>query len=215
MQNNTQYIQEDDINLRGLWVAFVKRKMTIFAVTAITTLVAAIYVWTAKPVYSGEVVIEIGKVILNSDPINDKPTIIQPIENSGDLQAVIEQTFNTNNKEEKIKIDSPKGSIQLIRISYEHTDKQVIRKKLAETTAFILNRHQHSAEFFQKANGKIISSNIIDTIGITSDPIKPKKMLIIAVGFMSGLMFGIFLAFFREFNTNGRKVDETPEMNKE
>lgn len=198
-------IQNNEIDLRELWATLVKRKMTIFAVTVITTLCAAIYVWTAKPVYSGEVLIEIGKVILNSDPINDKPTVIQSIENGNDLQGVIEQTFNTNIREEKIKIDFPKGSTQLVRIAYEHTDKQVIHKKLEETTAFILNRHQHSAEFFQKANAKINPTNVIDTINITIDPIKPKKMLIIVIGFITGLMFGVFGAFFREFIRNGRK----------
>lgn len=203
--NEQHLIQNDEIDLRELWATLVKRKISILLITVITTISAAIYAYTATPVYSGEVLIEIGKIILNSDPINDKPTIIQPIENGADLQGVIEQTFNTNIREEKIKIDFPKESTQLVRIAYEHTDKQVIHKKLEKTVAFILNRHQHNAKFFQKVNAKINPTNVIDTINITIDPIKPKKMLIIVIGFIAGLMLGIFGAFFREFIRNGKK----------
>lgn len=201
--NETQLIQEDEIDLRELWAILIKRKITVFAVMAIVTLCAAIYVWTVKPVYKGEVLIEIGKVILNSDPINDKPTIIEPIENGSDLQGIIEQTFNTNVKEEEeIYIDFPKGSKQLIRISYEHTDKKAIHQKLGETAAFILSRHQHTTEFFQKANAKINPSKVIDAINITVDPIKPKKILSMTLALVTGLILGIFLAFFREFVQN-------------
>jgi uncharacterized protein involved in exopolysaccharide biosynthesis len=50
---------------------------------------------------------------------------------------------------------------------------------------------------------------------VAPDPIKPKKALIIVVAFISGLILGIFTVFFVKFISNGRKVNEIPEMNKE
>lgn len=203
--NEAQLKQEDELDIYELWAALVKYKMSILTVTIIVMLSAAIYVWTVKPVYKGEVLIEIGTAILNSDPINDKPTIIEPIEAGSNLQGVIEQTFNTNVKEEEeIEIDFPKGSTQLIRISYEHTDKRLIHKKLEQVTAFILNRHHRNAEFLKKANAKIHSSRLAGTIKITIDPIKPKKSLSMALALVTGLILGILLAFFRAFILNGR-----------
>lgn len=195
-------IQDDEIDLLELWRVLVKHKMTIVVVAVITTLCAAIYVLITKPTYKGEVLIEVGEAIFNSEPINDKPTFIEPIEKKEDLQWVIEQAFNTNPKEEKINIDFPKGSGKLIRVGYEHTDKKIIHQKLEEVAAFILSRHQQNSEFFQKAHANIHHSRVVGTIHISTDPIKPKKFLIITVALVTGVILGIFLAFFRDFIQN-------------
>lgn len=197
MQNNTVPTQDNEINLRELWATLVKRKLSIFTVTAITTISAAVYAWMATPIYSGEVLIEIGSVILNSDSVNDKPTIIQSLDSAADLKEVISQA-------ERISVDTPKGSVNLIKISYEGTDREQIKQKLESVLTIVLNRHESKAEFFQIANAHIRPSAMIGSINVTLDPIKPKKQLIVAVALISGLILGIFLAFFMEFIQNGK-----------
>ncbi|AAC06758.1 putative protein [Aquifex aeolicus VF5] len=50
-----------------------------------------------------------------------------------------------------------------------------------------------------------VSFQIIDPPYIPQKPAKPKKALILAVSFVSGLFTGIFLAFFKEWLNNARK----------
>lgn len=215
--NRQQLIQKNELDLRELWSTLIKRKITIFTVMVITTISATIYAWTTTPIYSGEVLIEIGEVVINSKTDNNKPTIIQSLDSPADIQGIIEQTFNANIKEEskKIKIDFPKGSGRLIQLSYESSDTGLIKKKLQDGVNLVIARHKEKESFYQHVNGQVHPTVVVDKISISDEPIKPKKQIVIAIAFMSGLMLGMFLAFFREFISNGRKVDETPEMNKE
>ena len=213
---NKQHLsQDDEIDLRELWATLVKRKMTILTVTVIATVSSALYAYTATPIYSGKALIEIGDVVINSEKDNRKPTIVLLLDSQADIRAVLEQTFNANIVNEKIKIELPKGSSHLIQLSYEGSDKNLISKKLQEGVNLVMARNKEKEVFFQHLNWQVHPTVVVDKISITADPIKPKKQLIIAVAFISGLMLGIFLAFFREFILNGRKVDETPEMSKE
>lgn len=204
-----QYIEEDTIDLRELWNTLVKRKWTIIAFTVIATAAAAFYAWNATPVYKGDVLIEVGDMIINTESTNDKPTVIQSLDNPNDLKEAVLQSIAATDREKKdqFSVESPKGSSKLIKISYENTDTQQIQQKLEHAVAYVLKRHEIKAAFFQKANAQIRPSAIIGSINITPDPIKPKKGLIVAVGFISGLMLGIFLAFFLEFIRNGRKEE--------
>ena len=63
MQNETQYIQQNTIDIRELFAVLKRRKKLIYLTTGIITLLAIVYVFIAKPVYKGSVTVEIGKVI--------------------------------------------------------------------------------------------------------------------------------------------------------
>lgn len=206
MQNNTVPTQNDEIDLRELWATIVKRKLTIIAFTLLTTAAAAFYAWSTAPVYSGEVLIEIGDVIMNAESTNDKPTIVQALDNSNDLREAVLQSIATNKA--GFIVESPKGSSKLIKISYEDTDKKLITQKLENAANLILERHKSKAEFFQKANAHIRPSAMISSISVTPDPIKPKKALIVAVALIAGLMLGVFAAFFIEFIQNSKTRGE-------
>lgn len=215
--NRQQLIQRNELDLRELWVTLIKQKITIFTVMAIATISATIYVWIIPPIYSGEVLIEIGEVVINSKTDNNKPTIIQSLDSPADIQGIIEQTFNPNIKEEskKIKIEFPKGSGRLIKLSYESNDIALINKKLQEGVNLVLARDKEKEVFYQHVNGQVHPTVVVDKISISDESIKPKKQIVITIGFMSGLMLGMFLAFFREFILNRRKGNETEEMHKE
>ncbi|GIT98463.1 Wzz/FepE/Etk N-terminal domain-containing protein [Sulfurovum sp. TSL1] len=63
MQNNTQYIEEDKIDLRELFTVLKKRKKLIWGVTALLTIVAAAFVFTATQWWQVNATLEIGKYI--------------------------------------------------------------------------------------------------------------------------------------------------------
>lgn len=190
--------KDDEIDLRDIWVTLFKRKLTILAMSVISTIAAATYAWTATPIYKGEMLIEVGSIILNSEETNNKPTIIQSLDNTGDLKEIVNQTMNTE-KEISLTVVSPKGSSGLIKIICEGADKNKIIKTLENSSVLVLNRLQAKTAFYQKANAKIYPSSVQGGITLALNPIKPKKQLIISVGFISGLILGVFLAFFLEY----------------
>ncbi len=64
----TQYIEEDEIDLRELWKIIVKGKITIVVLTTVITITAIIYALfkNPTPIYSGTVMIKIGEVKSNN-----------------------------------------------------------------------------------------------------------------------------------------------------
>lgn len=206
MQNTILSTQNDEIDLRELLATIVKRKLTVIAITTITTIAAAFYAWNAAPIYKGEVLIEIGYVIMNAEPMNDKPTIVQTLDSPNDLKEAVLQVMAPNDTAQKkhFSVESPKGSSNLIKVSNEDTNKDQIKRKLEDTVALVLKRHKSKAEFFKKANAHIHPSAIVSSISIAPDPIKPRKQFIIVVALISGLIIGIFLAFFMEFIQNSK-----------
>lgn len=190
---------QNEIDLRILWKVLLKRKLVIIAFTIFTTIYAVIYVWIEKPIFSGSVLIEIGDVIINSEPINDKPTIIMTIKNTNNLKEIISQSLLDQDNKINTMIKIPQGTSNLLLLSYEHTNKQHIKNTLKQVINIILERHKEKAVFFAQCNAKIKPTAVISKITILPEPIKPKKQLIISIGFISGLILGIFLAFFLEF----------------
>lgn len=200
MNNNPPAtILNDEIDLRTLWATLVKRKLAILAITVTATLLTGMYAWTLTPVYSGKVLIEVGSFVLNNNPVNDKPTIIQSLDNIGDLKEIIIQVIEVNaTKKEKMTLNTPQGSSNLIEISFESPDKQQIAKKLDEASTFILNRHHEKANLYTNEDSKIRVTQIIGKINVGNGPIKPNKQSIILSGLLGGLVLGIFMAFFLE-----------------
>ena len=77
MQNNTQYIEEDKIDLRELFSVLKRRKKLIWSVMALFTLLALVYVFIAKPVYEVKTMIEVGQI--DAKPIDDINDIKQKL----------------------------------------------------------------------------------------------------------------------------------------
>ena len=200
MQNETQCIQQDTIDLRELWAVLVRRKKLIWGVTAVVTLLALIYAFTAKPVYSGNVTVEIGKVV-NKEKTVDGSFILREynLDNVNDLAKIVNQTTGVNTS-------VPKRT-SLLQLSATHTDKAHIEKDLKDALRFIKERHQKIAKVYSLPGSEIVMSHEIAPVSVGDAPIKPKKKLIVIVAFITGLMLSIFLAFFLEF-IKGMKNDD-------
>ena len=191
-----QYIEEDKIDLRELWQVLFKRKVSILVITLLVTAIAGIYAFTVKPVYQGSALIEIGEVVNNS-----KPTTIFYLDNINNLKDIVIQT-------QSINADVPKKTNNLLRLSYESTDKSLITSRLQTTIEYIFERHQEKAKLYENINAKIRMTQIIGQIDVGENSIKPKKALTIIVAFITGLMLSVFLAFFLEFIQGNREEEE-------
>lgn len=185
-------LQEDEIDLRQLWMTLVNRKVVIFSITIVVTIIAIIFAWTTVPLYSGSVLLEVGEVVNNNQVVNNQATTIYSLDNINNLKEITTQATGTN-------ANIPSGTSNILKLSIESSNPSEIKVKLENAAQFIIARHQEKAKLYQNDNSKIRMTQVIGDIQIGSNPIKPKKQLIISVGFISGLIFGIFLAFFLEF----------------
>ena len=200
-QEQMQYIQEDKIDLKELWQILVKRKILILILTVIMTLLATIYVVTAKPVYSGKVLLEIGKIA--NEQFNDgeySSLAIVSLDNVNNLKSIVTQMTS-------VSASIPKKT-DLLTLSTTGFDKAVIQEKLEKATAFILERHKENASLRSGKNAKVQMTRVIGQIDVGQDAVKPKKKLIVIIAFITGLMLSIFLTFFLEFIQGNREEEE-------
>ncbi len=133
MQNNTQYIQEDKIDIRELFSVLKRRKNLIWSVTGLFTLLALIYVFVAKPVYEVKVAIELAQI--NKKPVQD--TI--------DLKQKVEIVFEVNVKGKEIvfplvsSVSLPKKTKNIMIIQAQGYANDTAKQKLQEVANFIIS----------------------------------------------------------------------------
>lgn len=193
MPNETPCVQKDTVDLRELWVVLVRRKKLIWGITAIITLMAIVYVFTTKPVYQGRTLVEIGEVINPTEIVfNNKPTTIFSLDNPNTLKDIISTAKQVN-------ADVPKKTDNLLQLTYDDTDKNAIVPHLNSAIDYIMQRHQTKAEHYRYKGAKVLMTSVVGEITVSNEPIKPKKILIVTIAFIIGLILAIFFVFFVEF----------------
>ena len=158
MQNNTQQIEEDKIDLRELFAVLKRRKKMIWAVTALLTLLALVYVFVAKPVYEVKVAIELAQI--------DK----KPVQDTIDLKQKVEIVFEVNVKGKKIEfplvssVSLPKKTKNIMVIQAQGYDNDTAKQKLQEVTSFIMSIQDKELSSFTNIQQKrltLIEEDII------------------------------------------------------
>lgn len=187
-----EYIQEDEIDLRELFKTIWEKKLFVILFTSIVTLIAIIYVLVKNPVpiYQGKAFLEIGKIQSQTfgQALFDNPT---------DLAQIL-------NIEYKVEASIPKATVSLLEITSKNENREEIQNNIKDAVTFIINKHTEKAKFYEN----VIMTKQIGNIVIDDNPInKPKKLLIVVVSFVSGVMLSIFLVFFMKFVSSIRKED--------
>lgn len=186
MENNQQrYIEEDEIDLRELFLTLWKKKVFIVLLTFIVTVSSILYVnfKPYEPVYQGKLLVEIGEVFNKN---NDSKLIDYP----GNLVKIIEENLSG------LISSIPRNTNNLIELSVSSKNKSDIKDTLTSAYDFIVNRHNEKTKLYEK----FTHTKKVGDINIGNEPInKPKKKLIIAVSFVTGFILSIFLVFFMEF----------------
>ncbi len=188
MQEN-RYLQDDEIDLRELFLTLWEKKVFIILFTLVVTLASIIYVLQKNPtpIYQGSINIEIGKI--QSENFGDKI-----IEEAEKLAYIIKLEFEGT----KTLIPTDKRKEQfLLEVKYSNENKDEIISTLEKVKDFIIEKHQNETTFYQN---KIMTKQIGGGVAILDTPInQPKKKLIVAVAFVTGFILSIFLVFFLKF----------------
>ena len=192
MQEN-RYLQDDEIDLRELFLTLWEKKVFIILFTLVVTLASIIYVLQKNPtpIYQGSINIEIGKI--QSENFGDKI-----IEEAEKLAYIIELEFEGTKT--LIPTDKNKNKLKeqfLLEVKYSNENKDEIISTLEKVKDFIIEKHQNETTFYQN---KIMTKQIGGGVSILDTPInQPKKKLIVAVAFVTGFILSIFLVFFLKF----------------
>lgn len=187
-----EYIQEDEIDLREFFKTIWEKKLFVILFTSLVTLIAIIYVLVKNPIpiYQGKAFLEIGKIQSQTfgQSLFDNPT---------DLAQILSIEY-------KVEASIPKATISLLEITSKNENKEKIQNNIKDAVAFIINKHIEKAKFYENA----IMTKQIGNIVIDDTPInKPKKLLIVVVSFVSGIILSIFLVFFMQFVNSIRKEE--------
>lgn len=183
---------EDEIDLRELIKTLWIYKYLILIFTSFITILSIIYVLQKNPtpIYKGNLYMEIGTI----QDKNFQPVII---ENAKDLAYILNLEFD-------VKAVIPKEILtinnllptKLIEISFENEDKNKIRETLEKIKDYIIEKHKKDTKYYEN----IIMTKQIGDIKISNEEInKPKKVLIVAISFVTAFILSIFLAFLIDF----------------
>lgn len=140
MENNQQrYIEEDEIDLRELFLTLWKKKVFIVLLTFIVTVSSILYVnfKPYEPVYQGKLLVEIGEVFNKN---NDSKLIDYP----GNLVKIIEENLSG------LISSIPRNTNNLIELSVSSKNKSDIKDTLTSAYDFIVNRHNEKTKLYEK-----------------------------------------------------------------
>ena len=185
MENNQKIIQEDEIDLRELFLTIWSKKVFIVLLTFIVTVSSILYInfKPYEPLYQGKLLVEIGEVFNKN---NDSQLIDYP----GNLVKIIEENLSG------LISSIPRNTNNLIELSVSSKNKSDIKDTLTSAYDFIVNRHNEKTKLYEK----FTHTKKVGDINIGNEPVnKPKKKLIVAVSFVTGFILSIFLVFFMEF----------------
>ena len=191
MQNKENLI-EDEIDLRELFKTIWNKRVFIIVFTLIITSLALVYVFFKNPIpiFQGKTYVEIGQI--QSQNFGEKS-----LDKSKDLAEILKLEI-------KVSVNIPKGTSDLLEISFADKNKEIIKNNLEKTVDFIIKRHSEKAKYHEN----VIMTKQIGDIVIGNEPInKPKKSLIVVVAFVTGFIMSIFLVFFMQFISNMRKEE--------
>ena len=173
MQQNREYILEDEIDLKELFKTLWSYKKFIILFTSLITIFSIVYVMllNPKPIYQGSLLIEIGEY-----KTSDNEFII--VDNTNNLKTILENKFN-------VKVYPPKKTDSLLKIIVNNTNKNKIEKDINEVYNFVIERHAKKLKEYKA----VIPTSKVDEIKVSNEPVnKPKKKLIVVVAFVTGFI---------------------------
>jgi len=157
LENNTQHIQQDMIDLRELFGILKKHKKFILGTTAIITMLAIIYIFVTKPMYEIKGLIEIAKI--------DK----KAVQNINDIKQKVETVFEVNIKGKKVELPALKSieipnkseSILILK-TYGYNNKSA-KKKLNDVVHYIESVQNNELDIYiegQKRKLQLLDKDI-------------------------------------------------------
>jgi len=165
LQNNTQYIEEDTIDLRELFSVLKRRRKLIWGVTILFTLLALIYVFIAKPVYEVKAMIEVGQIDA------------KPIDNVKDIKEKLSYEYHVDVKGKKIElprvttISVPKNSNSILSLTIHGNSNEEGIKYIQTVIKKIETQYKEKTDAYTNSQKELIK--------LTQEDIKNNSMSLV------------------------------------
>jgi len=165
LQNNTQYIEEDTIDLRELFSVLKRRRKLILGVTVLFTLLALIYVFSAKPVYEVKAMIEVGQIDA------------KPIDNVKDIKEKLSYEYHVDVKGKKIElprvttISVPKNSNSILSLTIHGNSNEEGIKYIQTVIKKIETQYKEKTDAYTNSQKELIK--------LTQEDIKDNSMSLV------------------------------------
>ncbi|AAK80984.1 capsular polysaccharide biosynthesis protein [Clostridium acetobutylicum] len=205
--------QENDIDFTGIFEVLNKEKAMIAAVTIFFVLFSAILsFFIIKPTYQGHVTVIIGKNDSKSST-NEQYNDVMMSQNLTKTYAQIAQSKQVADKTVSKLADGTTADQVLGLVSVTpQTGTQIIditaNGKSPDKAADLANDFSDSFVEVSKAVYTAGDARIIDRATAPKSPIKPKKMINIAIAFILGLFISVGIAFIKEYMDKTIKTQE-------
>ncbi|AEB75385.1 YveK family protein [Clostridium botulinum] len=211
---------EDEItlDLRDFFFILRKRAKLIVAITLIATILSGIIsFFVIKPTYEATLSVFIGKneneqsqkVSYDNSDVMMYQKLVKTYATIAKTNDVLEKVIEklkldtTTKKLDKMIEVTPQQDTQIMDIKVQNKDPEKARK-IAETLTPI---------FIEKSKVTIPNGNvqILDKVQVPEKPIKPHKILNVAIAFFLGLMVSVGLVFMLEYMDNTIKTQDDIE----
>ena len=211
---------EETISLQELFQTLKKRMILILSLTILATLISGIVSYFyVTPIYQASTqllvnqektetpILSVSEIQTNLQLINTynviikSPAILDIVRQELALETVTTETLN-----KKITV-SAVGESQVLTITVQDPD-QFVARDIANTTASVFQ-----SEIMEIMKRNVNNVNILAkaTATDTQSPIKPNKMLNMAIAMVVGLMLVVGLAFLLEYLDNTIKTEQELE----
>jgi len=130
VQNNTQIIQDDAINIGELFSILKRRRKQVWITTLLITFLSLVYAFIIKPTYEVKAVMELAQI--------DK----KPVQHLFDLKQKVEIIFEVGGKKVEFpyvsKLELPKKTKNIMIIKTQGRDNNTAQQKLQEVINYIV-----------------------------------------------------------------------------
>lgn len=212
--------QEMTIDLTELFTIIRKRIWLLISITLITTITAGILsFFVLSPVYEAKVSIIIGRENAGETTKTDYNEVMmyqklaKTYAEIAKSKVVAEKTIRELKKD--VQADAylksftatPQPDTQILVLKYQSKDPIDAATTINTHAKFFI---EESKRFYKDGN-----IQIIDAAQIPEAPIKPKKMLNIAIAFVLGIMISLGLMFVLEYMDTTVKTEDDIQKNLE
>ncbi|WP_075618336.1 YveK family protein [Paenisporosarcina indica] len=209
---------EETISLQEIFQTLKKRIVLILSLTVLATLIAGVVSYFyITPIYQASTqllvnqeksktpILNVGEIQTNLQLINTYNVIIKsPAILDIVRDELASETLTTDALNARISVSSV-GESQVLTITAQDPD-QFVARDIANTTASVFQRE--ISNIMNVDNVSILSQAIATE---NQGPIKPNKMLNMAIAMVVGLMLGVGLAFLLEYLDTSIKTEQQIE----
>ena len=184
---------EDEIDLFELWEELVSQWRAIVAWVAGFLAVAGLYVVLATPQFEGKLILEPGKMVEKTE----KGLVFRNIVEPKDLAYSISEKFKEKKRKKALKASVPRGTKDVVEITYLGATEKQISAKMDQIQAFVREAEQRVIKLIQGRDVRYMPARVLVPLKISDEPVKPKRVLILAGAGVLGLFVGVFAVFLR------------------